>query len=130
MHDVHIKSYIQRNLIQDLYIRLIWLEVKLTLHFIVKLRKPKAAIHFYIIISCSTSKFYLKIPILLWSFPNSNSIFCPSMEYLTTKILYPYPNQRRLAVLASVYSGQYSEARAPRAVSNGAKRHISSYGGV
>ena len=69
-------------------------------------------IHFYFVISYSTLNFSKNIPILLCSFPNSNSIFYPSMEYLTTKILYPHPNwkhvaslhsKRWLAVLASLH---------------------------
>ena len=44
---------------------------------------------FYFVISYYTLKFSNNIPILLCSFPNSNSIFHSSMKYLTTKILYP-----------------------------------------
>ena len=61
------------------------------------------------------------------------------MEHLTTKILSPHPNwkhvaslhsKRQLAVLALYFIELHEVKRAPRAVSqNGAKRHVSGYGG-
>ena len=66
--------------------------------------KRQTDIHFYFVISYSALKFSENIHFYFTVFQkncNSNSIFHPSMEYLTTKILYSHPNWKHVAALHS-----------------------------
>ena len=69
-----------------------------------KSTEAEADIQFYFVISYSALNFSENIQLFFAIFPknsNSNSIFYPSMEYLTTKILYHHPNWKHVASLNS-----------------------------
>ena len=76
---------------------------KMVQEHIRRLRKPKAAIHSTLLFLYAL-KFSENVQFYFAVFPkksNSNSIFYSSMEYLTTKTLYPHPNQKHVALLHS-----------------------------